>query len=143
MSRLTMSVRRAHHPLGPPTPHASFDVRAFARESERSLHAAESFAQNEMPTVKHAAPSDAPPSSAGAFLPIDDGVFIDVDRTPVLALPRAELAWFHLADVTVRVVLRIVGEVSVRALLALGLFTRAEVAAAFGELNRDGLIHFR
>jgi hypothetical protein len=139
-----MSDRPAHNPRGIPTPIAAFDVRRFARESERAYVAAEAFTPNEVPTSKHTARSESPPSSSGgAFMTIGDGVFIDVDRVPVLAVPRDEFAWFDLDDVASRLVLRIDGETTVRALIASGMFSRADVATALDALTRDGLIHFR
>ncbi len=140
-----MRDRSAHHLLGPPTPIASFDVRAFARESERKIAASSTtFAHDELPTIKQVAVHDeSPPPSTGRFLSIDDGAIVDIERIPTLVIPRIELAWFELGDVAVRLVLRIDGETSVRSILAQGTFTRTEVTAALGELTREGLVQFR
>ena len=141
----------AHNALGPPTPVAAFDVPAFARESERSLEAAghdaaaEAFPDDELPTQKRvsSASEPPPPSVNERFLSLDDGTIIDVDRIPVLAASRTEMSWLDLGDEAVRLVLRIDGETTVRALVEQMSCSRDEVAVILGTLTRDGLLHFR
>ena len=139
----------AHNALGPPTPVAAFDVPAFARESERSLEvayaAAEAFPDDELPTQKRvsSASEPPPPSLNERFLSLDDGTIIDVDRIPVLASSRTEMSWLELGDEAVRLVLRIDGETTVRALVEQMSCPRDEVAVILGTLTRDGLLHFR